>query len=187
MVTRCGLQRILKSRLLRFDSKFHLVKLSANTFVLVIVYYTTTRMNRRRFLARSCVLLGTVSGCSAFGQEDPPAVTIPELWVENKDDVGHHVDILLLYDDKPVFLESLDVEAATYDGDSLQAPGGRAWKDVATEQRSYTLHARIDREGWFSTQFERFGSDCVRLQVEITREGDGVFGYAACYENTTSE
>lgn len=142
------------------------------------------RLNRRHFLTGLGVSLSAVSGCSVFGQEDSPSVTIPELWVDNKDDIKHHVDILLLHGDEPVFVKSLDVEAAKYDGDNLQATGGRAWKNVAPKQQPHTLHARIDQKSWFTTRFEEFGSDCVRVQIEITKDGNGVFGFTACYEET---
>ena len=142
------------------------------------------KLRRRDFLAGACISLGAAAGCATFGHEGPPSVTIPELWVENKDDIKHHVDILLLHEDEPVFVESLDVEAAKYDGDNLQATGGRAWKNVAPKQQPHTLHARIDQKSWFTTRFEEFGSDCVRVQIEIMKEGDGVFGFTACYEET---
>lgn len=143
-------------------------------------------LHRRCFLASSCLSLCAIAGCSAFGQDDPPSVTIPELWIENEDDAEHHLEILLLHGDEPVFVESLDVEAAKYEGDNMKAPGGRAWENVAPEQRPHTLHARIDRERWFTTRFEEFGSGCVRVQIEINREGEGLFVYFACYEETNT-
>jgi hypothetical protein len=107
-------------------------------------------------------------------------VTIPELWIDNKDDSEHHVEILLLHDDEPVFVKSLVVDAATYDGGGLQATGGRAWDDVAPTEQAYTLHARIDGEEWFTTRFENWESGCVRIAIEISEQGDGSFTYFGC-------
>lgn len=135
---------------------------------------------RRRYLAGLCISLTGLSGCSAFGQNTRPEVTIPELWVDNKDDSEHHVEILLLQDDEPVFVTSVTVDGATYDGEDLKATGGQAWEDVAPTEQAYTLHARIDGNDWFTTRFENGGPGCVRVAIEITRQGNGSFTYFGC-------
>jgi len=135
---------------------------------------------RRRYLAGLCISLTGVSGCAAFERESQPELTIPELWIDNKDDSDHHVEILLLHDDDPVFVKSVAVDAATYEADSLKATGGQAWEDVAPTAQTYTLHARIDENDWFTANFENEDSGCVRVAVEIDRQGTGLFVYFGC-------
>jgi hypothetical protein len=135
---------------------------------------------RRRYLACLCISLTGVSGCSAFERESQPELTIPELWIDNKDDSDHHVEILLLHDDDPVFVKSVAVDAATYEANNLKATGGQAWEDVALTAQTYTLHVRINENDWFTTNFENEDSGCVRVAVEIDRQGTGLFVYFGC-------
>lgn len=135
---------------------------------------------RRQFLAGLSTSLTGVTGCSALGQDTQQNVTIPELWIDNKDDSRHRVEILLLHDDNPVFVKSVVVDAATYEADDLKATGGRAWEDVATTAQAYTLHVRIDGSDWFATSFENEGAGCVRVAVEINKQGKGSFVYFGC-------
>lgn len=135
---------------------------------------------RRRYLAGFCISLIGVAGCTAFRRDSRVETTIPEVWIDNEDDAEHHVEILLLHDDEPVFTKSVTVDAARYDGDDLKATGGQAWDDVALTEQAYTLHARIDGDDWFTTKFENGNSDCVRVAVEIDRPGRGSFTYFGC-------
>lgn len=135
---------------------------------------------RRRYLAGACLSLTGVAGCSAFGRDARREVTVPELWIDNKDESAHSVEILLLHDDEPVFVKSVTAGAATYDGEDLRAAGGRAWRAVASTERTYTLHARVDGKGWFTTEFGNWDSRCVRVAVEIDRRGEGSFTYFGC-------
>lgn len=142
--------------------------------------YEHMNSTRRHYLAGLSVSLAGVAGCSAFGRDTQPKVTIPELWIDNKDDSEHHVEILLLHSDEPVFVKSLTADAATYDGDDLKAAGGRAWEDVAPTEQTYALHVRIDGNDWFTTRFKNGGPGCVRVGIEISRRGDGSFTYFGC-------
>ena len=137
-------------------------------------------LTRRRYLAGLSVLLTTVTGCSAVRRDTQPKVTIPELWIDNKDDSEHYVEILLLHGDEPTFVKSPTVDAATYDGNDLKAIGSRAWEDVTPTERAYTLHVRIDGGDWFTTRFENGESGCVRVGIEIDEQGDGSFAYSGC-------
>lgn len=127
--------------------------------------------------------LAPLTGCSQFQQQRPPKVMIQEFYIENKDDERHHVDSTLLHADTVVFFSSATVEPATYEGDNLQRTTGRTWDTVAPNEQTYTLHARVDDGDWLTTRFEPWESGCVRIGVEINRQGNGVFEYSGCWED----
>ena len=142
-------------------------------------------MNRRS-LVRT-VLAGTVAplaGCSQFQRQGPSEVTISEFYIENKHNERHHIDAVLLHADTVVFFASAPVKPAQYDDDTLQRTTGRTRENVSPNEQTHTLYARVDEGDWLTTRFEPWGNGCVRIGVEISPQGDGVFEYSACPEDS---
>jgi hypothetical protein len=139
-------------------------------------------ISRRKHLTSlgSALIAGT--GCTANKNKQPKStrLTIPELWIENQDTTSHRVDVLLLHSDEPIFLKSLTVGPAEYDGDDLQTTGGQTWQNVAPKKQRYTLHARIDDGTWATTRFTQTNSSCVRMEVEIDTQAKITFVYFGC-------
>lgn len=135
------------------------------------------QLSRRRVMTvGGTAVIGMLTGCASVrGKTESQQVGLNNLVVNNNHDQSHAVDVMILEDDEPVYLESCTVEA--FDEESRQS-GGCVLDGYPTKPGEYRLFARrsASPDSWATLDVSALNLDTPCIEVMVFIDFDSSFG-----------
>lgn len=136
-------------------------------------------VNRRAFLLGVASLPVITGGCIGLGA-NTTEFEISNVYIENRSTDRRRGTVAIEEADEVVFLDSIEVSPAEWDGDDLVREGGEIIETPVDGAGSYQVHVRIDDGTIHTTGGEAVQEDgtCVSVRPVIGRQGGFHFEYA---------
>ena len=117
-------------------------------------------IQRRKLLAGAGLGLGiSLAGCSALDRsgDSPNRARISYVHVDIVHEQSHTVDLLIMDDEEPIYLQSKTFEGAADESDPFEIGGGH-FEDLPEAAGEYVIWLQLDDQRWDTFDMSRWDS-----------------------------